>query len=134
MDKKYLVEKWQEYLPPQQTKNIGVLYKVCKVFENTTLENLDRNTCKILFAILYKVFSQNIEFELSKSTKNKILIGSFPAGEILDHNAIMIDLAIPHINTASKNMSEKISSGEITKICSLNVQNNKKDYNVYVSF
>lgn len=134
MDKKYLVEKWQSYLPPKKTKNVSILYKFVKVYENTVLENLDKNSSKILLSILYKVFNNEVDFELSKSTKNEMIVGSFPTGEMIDHNSIMIDLAIPHINAAYQTLLDRISSGEIKKLCCLKVTKNNKEYTISAVF
>lgn len=134
MDKKNLVEKWQAFLPPKKTKNTGFLYKFAKAYENTALENLNKNYCKILISMLYKVFSSEVDFELSKSTKNRVFIGSFPAEQLIDHNAIMIDFAIPHIESASKILLDKMKSGEITKLCALVLEYNKREYSVSAVF
>lgn len=134
MDRKYLVQKWKQFLPPKNTKNVQVLYKFAKVFENTVLENLNKNHSKILLSILYKLFKKDLEFELSKSTKNQVFIGSFPEQEMIDHNSIMIDFAIIHIESTYKTLLDKISSGEITKISSLSIKNNNKEYSIYVNF
>lgn len=134
MDKKNLVEKWHNFLPQKNTKNTSILYKLAKVYENTALENINKNSCKILISILYRVFSEDIDFELSKSVKNRVLVGSYPSEQLIDHNTIMIDFALPHIESAYKSMMEMITSGDVTKLCALSLEYDRKEYSVYILF